>query len=664
MTFSDIMSQLKVNKQKTSMQVNADIPPEIIDLRQSNEDNLWSVDNAGKEEIVESSKDPLEILKKEISSGSLLDIYRKILKEWQELREISQSIDDDMLMLLKDSKEIDFSKEDIDFDKEKDRDITRNSIFENKKHKYDDIQNSIKDIKQKISDLQNYTPMINTQKLEESLKPIIEDLNFIRPTVDYIKRQNLGLSNIGVKNTTEYFRSMIVNFRKLTFSDMICDEIKRDCRAYKAFLRKNKQKPSIKSLYTKVIEIPKGIPVSNNIKLFAYIIGIVGVSLAFINLYFLLLVPIVWGVRQSSLVKASNKFFEEMLNNLSKIVSTYNTMFDKISFAKENYIEEKKAKIEHNIAKEIERLNKEASDLEETYNMNIINIYISDDEIEQQIGDDYNKRYLSLEEEKQKVLNSIENLKIKKRECLDNNEIVLNKIQYCKKCIQDKYWSLSEAGTSIYLITEYVIGFQNDNVITLDTENNMLSIIYNGETSEKNSILINMLIGQMFGYMKPSQLYLTIIDTQFSCRDYAFYSIKDLNPIINLVSRNEDIPKILESYYNEYLERQKTIKPVADNINLYNRIMVDTDSVPYNYTILLFQDISVKLLADSLFLQICRGGPELGVIPILFINREALMESKTKNIEQVKGFLQTTRNVTWKFNQTSLDLEKAKEDEL
>lgn len=235
-------------------------------------------------------------------------------------------------------------------------------------------------------------------------------------------------------------------------------------------------------------------------------------------------------------------------------------------------------------------------------------------------------------------------------------------VQAAKQNVKSTYWDLKQVGTSKLFPTSFVIGFSGNELITLDYMMAPMTFIYTGQSSRGNSTLITMIIAQILCNIAPTLVYITLVDTQFGCADYKpLAPLDDKMDIFEYITLNKDSKNFLERTHTEVTMQERLILPHADNITEFNKIKIQRNSFTTEYHVVIFQDLEKSILESEEFIQILRNGPRVGVIPIVFISNTYVREIKqsTQNDEKrwLKILLEESRQSTWTFNQSTLDVE-------
>ncbi len=239
-------------------------------------------------------------------------------------------------------------------------------------------------------------------------------------------------------------------------------------------------------------------------------------------------------------------------------------------------------------------------------------------------------------------------------------EETLAKKEKLKREVQEYYLSPTTPGKSKLLTSSFFLGMDNqEELIEFDYKGTSTLIIYKGENSTVNAPLITMMLMQLLASMSIISLQLAITDVHNACTSYAQFSPKKLSNRIRLCATNGEVNSVVEQYHAEMLMRNKTILTEAPSIDEYNRQMLERKSLTREYYILFLQDPDFKLLSSQKFLQLCRTGPKVGIIPLVFISHTDMnkMRSEKDNVRiGLLDFLEIVSENTYNFNGSTQDL--------
>lgn len=288
---------------------------------------------------------------------------------------------------------------------------------------------------------------------------------------------------------------------------------------------------------------------------------------------------------------------------------------------------------------------------------------VSASEIASKVQNDYQ---LKIEQEGRKlttIQNSLTRM-AKYNECNARNlEQTLADKEQLKEEVKKYYLNPSTPGESKLLTTSFFLGMDDrEDLIEFDYKGKTTLVLYRGDNNTVNAPLITMMLMQLLASMSIVSLQLAITDVRNACTSYAPFSPNKLSNRIRLCATDEEIKNILDLYHTELLMRNKTILTEAPSIEEFNKQMLERKSLTREYYLLFFQDPDPKILGSQKFLQLCRSGPLVGIVPLVFIQHTALAKMKTESPQVVSGlveFFESVSTNTFIFNGATQDLKDA-----
>ena len=170
-----------------------------------------------------------------------------------------------------------------------------------------------------------------------------------------------------------------------------------------------------------------------------------------------------------------------------------------------------------------------------------------------------------------------------------------------------------------------------------------------------------MMVVQLLMAMDVTCISISFIDTDSGGFDYSVFIGKDLDSVFEIVSTEEDAMKLIESMHNEQRARSNQILTQSDSIAEYNKMMIKRKSFTKDYRVLLFQTIPKKVLEDNKFKQLCKNGPRVGIIPIVFMPQSLMIEYKDARYEeriQFAEFLESINSRIFAYDGATFNLEQ------
>lgn len=225
------------------------------------------------------------------------------------------------------------------------------------------------------------------------------------------------------------------------------------------------------------------------------------------------------------------------------------------------------------------------------------------------------------------------------------------------------YLNPTKPGDSKLLVRSFFLGVDDsDELIEFNYDGKPTLIIYKGDSSEVNAPLINMMLMQLLANMSIISLRIAVTDTLKGGSPYAVFSPKQLSERITICATDSAVQEIIKEYHNEFQMRTKDILTTAESLDAYNEMMLQRHSLTRDYLFLFLQDPDIKTIKGQNLLQLCRSGPQLGIIPIIFVNNTQLNEwllDTTETLLTIKDFTETFDEQLFIFDGDTQDLQFA-----
>lgn len=230
-----------------------------------------------------------------------------------------------------------------------------------------------------------------------------------------------------------------------------------------------------------------------------------------------------------------------------------------------------------------------------------------------------------------------------------------------KRELTETYLSPKTPGDSKILPESFFLGFDNEGALMeFNYEGKSTMVEYHGPSSASVRDLIMMMVVQLLMAMDITCVSISFIDTDSGGFDYAVFCRKDLDSVFEIISTDEAATKLVESMHAEQRARSSQILVNADNILEYNKAMIQRKSFTKDYRILIFQTISKKVMEDDKFKQLCKNGPRVGIIPIVFISKATMLEYKDSRFEErikFAEFLESINSQIFVYDSATSNLE-------
>ena len=546
------------------------------------------------------------------------------------------------------------------------RDEVRKKILEEKEAAFSSLKDEANSEKTKASALEEERDSkianISLDEFNRAKAFEFEIINTLNDTYDYL---NSNVPDIVARESYD-IETCINELDKLANKcgrDYLCKPVKSRVLQLLDIESEEESNTSLDEVLEKIVSIPKSVDQESTTKYKVFIYGsFVAVGcLAFYNLSFLLLGGIGIGLKiiydkrleQEALKKIRTYLedFKSMYIDLGKYLLTESDRFE------QNEIE----KVKESYAEIIEQHLDRKKELLREYKENIKGIKVKNEEIDARTSSEFNSKLEELQEELAKHEERIRMAKEGKIECDKALDSVQDKISELRDKISEVYWQLSSVGSEKLLMKEFFLGFKEYDLISVKHDGHAMAIIYDGESSERNSVLISMFIAQLFSNMIPNVLNISIADCDYTCRDYAIYNGEYLELIFNFLTTKEQITSTINDLHSDLLIRQSEISPYADSIEDFNKAMIEKNSFTKDYRLFISQNTTEDVLGNQKMVQLCRNGKTFGILPILFISKsvyQSIINGDNDDVAECKEVLDSVKDYTWLFRQESLDLEK------
>ena len=405
---------------------------------------------------------------------------------------------------------------------------------------------------------------------------------------------------------------------------------------------------------------PQTIEASTKYRAITYVAYLGVIAVAFLHLSFALIGAIGIGVKVIYDKKKVEENKKKCIEFLENFLSMYKILEGSIDDGKDDFIKKKSDEIKAKFAEPINELRNTLDNLRNKYEDSVSNVSISDDEINYEVDKEFANKISTIEDNLKKIDEQIGEVQRQLEECENELDGIQMNIIRLKDEISRVYWELNEVGTSRVLTNEFFLGFKEYELVSVKHDGHALMIEYDGQSSERNSILISMFISQLFSNMLPNVLQISIVDMDYTCRDYSIYNGEYFDIIFNYITSSEEAKKNIDELHADLIKRQAQISPIADSIEEFNKMMVERQSFTKEYSFIIFQNADDSILKNQRLLQLCRTGCTFGIMPIIFVKSQLIAEIKTEpekhKIEM--ELLESVGDYTWTFNHETLDLEK------
>ena len=486
-------------------------------------------------------------------------------------------------------------------------------------------------------------------------------LNGLSKSLVYLSESGIDMGKLDA-DTKISSKSLLIRLYK-SVKDEIAVPIKKDCDFVtskddnRKFLNKyNSIRDKLDDSISKASELKE----NSNIKPIFILFYITGILAFILSMSFLFLTGI-FSIKEL-------KEERELLNkkNLAKkrlknFEYHFNKLADEVKTMEKDYVAKELKKLEDERDSTYNSMLSEYNNLKCEYDSKVSNANYDEEVLNSLVDRRYSKQ---INEQESLIADEKEQLSNKKQEqenLKDEINKLLVELEKEKEELQNTYFNLSKIGKGKLMIDRFILGFRDLDIQYMNFHNKSINIMYDGETSESNSILINMMIAQLLCNIEPNCISFVIIDTDYSCRDYSVYARKGLYDTFKFVT--DDVLSHIENAYDEMKNNQLFIGPIANSIDDYNKKMISNSSLTQPYTIIIIQDLNEKIIESDSFKQLVRSGPLYGILTISFFNKKLFNYLKEKQkedkgkISMLEEYIQTCKDSTFTLSHKSMDLE-------
>lgn len=196
-----------------------------------------------------------------------------------------------------------------------------------------------------------------------------------------------------------------------------------------------------------------------------------------------------------------------------------------------------------------------------------------------------------------------------------------------RKQIEDIYCSKIKPGTSRLMVDELFLGFEDDGDLRLFEFNHSSTLVlYTGKSVDVSDLCMQIFV-QMLREVNISATSFYIFDTEMGASDFAPFTQDELSDVVHICSTKDQCTDAIKRVHSMLAVRNASIISLADDIQSYNENMIAQNSITYNYVILLIQDSGGAIYDNANFQQLCKSGPRVGIIPIVFVSSQWFIDS-------------------------------------
>lgn len=231
-----------------------------------------------------------------------------------------------------------------------------------------------------------------------------------------------------------------------------------------------------------------------------------------------------------------------------------------------------------------------------------------------------------------------------------------------KEQIEEKYLTLT-LGEERLLPNELFLGFHEDTdeLITFAHNCDTVVVYYQPpkgkDTPDSIDDFVLMIIVQLFCTLESPAIDLRIFNDYSGNRPYAAFTGKDYDDIVTIIASDSQVSKGLKELQEEIISRTGVIGKRADNIQDFNRLMIETKSLPLPYVFVVCHSLNSKYYSDPTFIYLMREGPRVGIIPLVFVSltriQTALRGGNSGELKKYYSLLNSFKTKPFQFDTVS-----------
>lgn len=256
---------------------------------------------------------------------------------------------------------------------------------------------------------------------------------------------------------------------------------------------------------------------------------------------------------------------------------------------------------------------------------------------------------------------------------VESNRQSLTAVERDKKLLLEEKERLKQQLTQTYLYPKtpgdakimpesFFLGFDNEGALMEFNHGCQSTLVeYLGSSSQCVTDLLMMMTIQLLMTMDITSISLSFIDTYSGGVDFAVFQDKELSSVFETIATDDLAVKLVESLHDTQRALSSKILIKADNIVEYNKMMLERKSFTQDYHILFFQTLPERVLKDTKFLQLCKNGPAVGIIPIIFMSQDFLKETSKERYESrilLASFIESINSRLFCYDSKTLNLEQ------
>lgn len=248
------------------------------------------------------------------------------------------------------------------------------------------------------------------------------------------------------------------------------------------------------------------------------------------------------------------------------------------------------------------------------------------------------------ESERDSILEKDESIRSQMSQSQEKIEKAKSDLASLRNRIEEKYLSLT-LGEDRLLTPELFLGFNDDTeeVITFNHNCDSVLVYYlsprDNDTPDSVNDFILMIMVQLLCTLESPSIDFRIFNDYSGNRPYAAFTHEKLSGIVSVLADSSEMQREFKALRAEIITRTSTIGKRADDIQSFNKLMIESKSLPLSYVFVICHSIPTNCYTNTDLLYTLREGPRVGVIPVIFVSLEKLKASlATSNTEECKKY--------------------------
>lgn len=199
-----------------------------------------------------------------------------------------------------------------------------------------------------------------------------------------------------------------------------------------------------------------------------------------------------------------------------------------------------------------------------------------------------------------------------------------------KKELEEMYFMLDRCGDSKILPKQFLLGFNEYLPVTLDMPNYCINLLASRNNGKNNVDFVIMCLAQILCTTNPSCVKINIVDIESGTTNFGIFN--NIPEIITVIKTTEELNDKLEELFELKAARDRDIKKVADNITLYNEVMIANYGLTTPYEIIIVTHHIDALMDNQIYHQLQMAG-DLGIVTITMWE-QSLVRYTPKNTKE------------------------------